>query len=454
MVNYLKDIAKRIGVDRAILFTSSTSIFGAIGGIVSIMLVVQFLTGLEQGFYYTFGSVVAIQVFFELGLSNIITQYVAYEKSNLNWEHDVQLSGDVKFKSRLSSLLHFSLKWYCFLAIILLLFLIIFGLLFFDYFDASSGQVIWEFPWLILSVGTAINLVVSPFVAFIQGLGKVKEVAKFQFIVQIFRISIVWTGLIIDGGLFVVGLSSVFGGLLLGLLIYLNFRKILVDIWKTKIIEKVNYRKEIFPFQWKIALSWISGYFIFQLFNPVLFATEGALVAGQMGMTLAVLNGIFALSFTWMTTKVPLFSGLIAQKRFPELDRLFNLTLKQSVLINMSALLFLLFFIVFIRRYNIQINGKLLGFRFLDYTPLLLMMIPAFLNQFTSSWAVYLRCHKEEPFLMNSIVGGILCAVSTIFLGKYFGIIGVTSGYCLISVLMFPWGHRIFTSKKYEWHFE
>ena len=34
------------------------------------------------------------------------------------------------------------------------------------------------------------------------------------------------------------------------------------------------------------------GYFIFQLFNPVLFATEGAVVAGQMGMTLAALNGI------------------------------------------------------------------------------------------------------------------------------------------------------------------
>ncbi|MFK2504393.1 hypothetical protein ACIXPB_19920, partial [Bacteroides fragilis] len=89
----------------------------------------------------------------------------------------------------------------------------------------------------------------------------------------------------------------------------------------------MDYKTEIFPYQWKIALSWISGYFIFQLFNPVLFATEGAVIAGQMGMTLAALNGIQSLSLSWMTTKIPLYSGLIAQKQYRQLDIIFNRTL-------------------------------------------------------------------------------------------------------------------------------
>lgn len=101
---------------------------------------------------------------------------------------------------------------------------------------------------------------------------------------------------------------------------------------------QVNYRLEIFPFQWKIALSWISGYFIFQLFNPVLFATEGAIVAGQMGMTLTVLNSIMALSFSWMTTKVPVYSELIAKKDYNQLDSLFNKALIQSAILNAFAL--------------------------------------------------------------------------------------------------------------------
>ena len=452
MVSALKKIANKIGLDKAILFTSSTSIIGAIGGMGSIILVVKYLTGFEQGFYYTFGSIAAIQIFFELGLNNIITQYVAHENSNLKWENDIHYTGEAKFKSRLSSLLHFSVKWYSSFALLLLFFLIVFGLFFFKKFDTSSGLVSWEIPWVILSVGTAFNLIISPFVAFIQGLGKVKEIAKIQFNVQIIRIAIICAGLVFGGSLYVVGLSSVFSALLLVIMIFSKYKKVLTSIWETEIIEKVHYRKEIFPYQWKIALSWISGYFIFQLFNPVLFATEGAIVAGQMGMTLAVLNGILALSFSWMTTKAPLFSGLIAQKNYPELDRIFNLTLKQSVFINIAALSFMFLIVFIIRSNNIQINGKLLGLRFLNYIPLIFMMIPAFLNQFTASWAIYLRCHKEEPFLINSIVGGILCTFSTIYLGKYFGVIGITSGYCALSILMFPWGYRIYKKKKYEWH--
>ena len=231
-----------------------------------------------------------------------------------------------------------------------------------------------------------------------------------------------------------------------------DFRKLLLNIWRVRLTDKVNYRKEIFPYQWKIALSWISGYFIFQLFNPVLFATEGAVVAGQMGMTLAALNGIQSLSLSWITTKIPLFSGLIAQKNYLQLDTIFNRTLKQSVGINGGLLLIMLLGIFVIRHYHIVIGGMDLGNRFLPYIPMVLMMIPLFVNQFVSSWATYLRCHKQEPFLMNSIVGGILCCLSTVLLGKYFGVLGITGGYCFITCAMSFWGHWIFITKKSEWH--
>jgi hypothetical protein len=103
------------------------------------------------------------------------------------------------------------------------------------------------------------------------------------------------------------------------ILTYLVGRKFLPlirNIYNIKISERVSYKEEIFPYQWKIALSWISGFFIFQLFNPVIFATEGAIIAGQMGMTLAILSAIQSLSMSWMSTKVPLFSNLIALKKY------------------------------------------------------------------------------------------------------------------------------------------
>jgi len=47
--------------------------------------------------------------------------------------------------------------------------------------------------------------------------------------------------------------------------------KFLRRIWILKGPYEVDYKNEIFPLQWRIGLSWISGYFIFQLINPLLF---------------------------------------------------------------------------------------------------------------------------------------------------------------------------------------
>ncbi len=452
MYSKVKKIGKYFGVDKAIFFTSSSSILSALGSVVSVILVVKYMSITEQGFYYTFGSIVAIQLFFELGLSGIITQYVAHESANLTWLNRIELTGSDIHKSRMSSLLHFSIKWYFIFSILLLLILILLGFLFFNKYYISYNSIEWKFPWIFLSIGTSLNLLISPIVAFMQGLGKVKEVANLQFFAQLVKILFLTIGLIFNLKLYVLGIVSVVNFIIILTILYIKYYKLLINIWKVNVTEKINYYKEIFPYQWKIAVSWISGYFIFQLFNPVLFATEGPEVAGQMGMTMAALNGILSLSFAWMTTKVPLFSTLIAKKEFEELDSKFNLSLKQSLIINIFALLSLYSIIFLLRHYQITIGSKNLGSRFLGYLPLTFMMIPIVLNHIVASWATYLRCHKKEPFLINSLVGGVLCALSTIILGKYYGVIGITSGYLLINILMFPWSMHVYTSRKKKWH--
>lgn len=448
ILNIFKKILRKIGVDGAIFYTSLARIIQASTGIITIFFVARFLSGVEQGFYYTFGSILSIQVFFELGLNGIITQYVAHEISYLEWESDNKLTGSTPNLSRLSSLLHFGVKWYSIIGGILFLILILTGFVFFRRFDTSGGTVDWFIPWVILSASTTIAFLVNPLLAFIEGMGKIKQVAKLRLIKQVITTLMIWITLFSGANLYSSGISNVIGLLIIIVFIFFSeYKGLILNVWKVLGLERVSYKNEILPYQWKIALSWISGYFIFQLFNPVLFATDGAIVAGQMGMTLAAINGVFSLSFSWMTTKVPLYSGLIAQKKYVELDNIFNLTLKQSVAINGLGLA-----VLFILVYGLKYLNIPLGTRFLPYLPLAFMMIPIFLNQFVSSWAIYLRCHKEEPFLLNSVVGGILCLVSTIMLGKHYGLIGVTTGYFSIVLLMFPWAYYIYKTKKIEWH--
>ena len=449
----LLKITKKAGIDKAIFFTSSSRIVGGLGGVVSVLFIARYLTGIEQGFYYTFGSILAIQVFFELGLNGIITQYVAHEASHLTQKGD-RYVGEDKYLSRMASLLHFCIKWYGILAGLLFLILSVAGYVFFSHFYKAESLVDWHLPWILLSIGTTFYFLLSPFIAFIEGLGKVKEVAKIRFGQQVTTMFVVWSGLFLGLKLFVGGVSTMIGLCILCWFFAIKFLPLLRNIYLTKITERVSYRREIFPFQWKIAISWVSGYFIFQLFNPVLFATEGAVVAGQMGMTLTVLNAILGFTLSWISTKVPLFSGLIAQKEYIKLDGLFNSTLFQSTAINFIALIGMFAVVFGIRYFNIEMGGKNLGNRFLPYIPMLFMMVPILLNHIIAALATYLRCHKREPMMIQSITLGLLCSLSTIFLSRYFGIMGMTAGYLILSILSFTWTYFIFVTKKRKWHNE
>lgn len=449
----LKTIAAKIGVDKAIFYTASARVFQGVGGIVSVLLIASFLSGIEQGFYYTFASILAIQVFFELGLAGIITQFVAHERAHLQ-EIDQKLVGSPKHLSRLASLLRFCVKWYAILAVALFVILAATGYIFFSHFYTSEVEVQWSLPWILMAAGTALNFILAPISAYLEGLGKVREIAKIRLIQQIVTMSAVWLGLFLGLKLYVVILPSFLTVIILIWMGYPKFGVIIKNLYKVKVTERISYRNEIFPYQWRIALSWVSGYFIFQLFNPVLFATEGAVIAGQMGMTLTILNAIQALGLSWISTKVPQLSSLIAVGEYVELDTIFNRTVKQMLSLVLFALVAMLGGVYILRHFEITIRGIVIADRLLPLLPMLMMMIAMFINQYIAAIATYLRCHKKEPFMVNSIVCGILCALSTVILGRHFGVMGMTIGYCVITVVMLPWGHYLFTSNKKLWHNE
>lgn len=446
-------LINKLGVDKAIFFTLlgrglqiSTALF-------TVFFIAKYLSPDEQGYFFTFGSIVAIQVFFELGLTQIITQFVAHEASHLKWDDNYKLLGEDIYISRLSSLLRFCVKWYLVFAVLLLIVLLIVGIFFFSKYHVSQETIAWKLPWLLLVIGTGLNLLLSPIIAFIGGLGKVKEVAEIRLVQQFIYPFVVWGGLIIGSKLFVAGADAIIRVLVVYIIIVKSsFFTILKNIWYANGEAKVSYKKEIFPYQWRIALSWISGYFIFQLFNPVLFATEGPQIAGQMGMTMAALNGIQTLAMSWISTKIPYFSGLIATGEYVELDGLFNKTMKQMMAIGTILLLLFIVVIYVMQRFNVIFFGMDIGNRFLPVIPLSLMTWSIFTMLPINCWATYLRCHKKEPLFINSVVISILCCMSTLILGDLYGVYGICIGFAFLRLISLTWIYSIFKKKRNEWH--
>ena len=452
--NIIIKLAHKIGMDGAIAYSSAARIFQAFAGVISLFVIATCLTGEEQGFYYTFGSILSIQVFFELGFTGIMTQYVAHEAVHLAQTDTYGFTGDNKYLSRLSYLIRFCFKWYSIIAFVFFLVVSVVGLIYFRRFETTAGSVTWLLPWLILSLSTAFKLLQSPFTAIFNGLGKVKAMNKIVFYQQIIMYLSQWTLFFCGLKLYVIGIGSMLGVFVWCFFVYRsNLWRLVVSLLKVKITERISYIKEIFPYQWKIALSWISGYFIFQLFNPVLFATEGAVVAGQMGMTLSVLTAIQAFAMSWQNTKVPYYSGLIEIKKYAELDSVFGKTLKQLVVITCSLIIIMIAGLEVLRMTGFSIGNSILGDRFLSFIPTLLLSFTVIANQFVGSWATYLRCHKQEPFLINSVVVGLLCCFSTLVIGSKTGLYGIVIGYFIITCFIcLPWSYFIYKNKKYEWH--
>lgn len=451
--NIIKIVARKIGIDGAIAYSSISRVFQAFAGVVNIFFIATFLTGEEQGFYYTFGSILAIQIFFELGFTGIMTQYVAHESAYLTLDDNKEYQGLDRYKSRLASLIHFCVKWYTIIALLFFIVVNVLGVFYFNKFGQTQAVVDWKLPWIILSFSTALKLFQSPFIAIFTGLGWVKEMNRIGFYQQIIVYVSQWVLFACGLRLYVIGIGSLISVIVwFFYIITTDLRKVFINLFKCTITERISYAKEIFPYQWKIALSWISGYFIFQLFNPVIFATDGAIVAGQMGMTLSVLSAIQAMAMSWQNTKIPRYSVLIELKQYDSLDSLFNSTLKQMSLVCGSLLLVMFLGVVFMKETGFCLGTNPLGDRFLDYLPLIMMIIPVFLQCFVNSWATYLRCHKQEPYLINSVCNGVACLASTLILGNLFGVYGITIGYCVIQLLFFPWCYYIYINKKRIWH--
>jgi O-antigen/teichoic acid export membrane protein len=444
----MKKLFTFIGVDRAVAYTLIGRGWGLLSGVLTLLLVVRFLTPDEQGYYYTFASLLAMQIFFELGMSFVVMQFASHEMANLRWSDEGFIEGDAHAKTRLRSLLMLVSQWYGVVAALIIVVILPVGWVFFSV-NHPQSSVNWQLAWVWLVLAAAINIVSLPILAMMEGCGHVEDVARIRMYQSIIGSLAAWVFLLNGGGLLAMPAMST--GLLITVLIW---------IWRTKkrFLENlffhnvefeigINWKTEIWPFQWKIALSWLSGYFIFQLFTPVLFVYHGAVEAGKMGVSFSIASALMTISMAWMNTQAPKFGTLISRNDYKKLDKVFALALTRSLTV------MVLFGIALCTiNYFAHTEGIKYSNRILEPLPFTILIIATILNYITYAQSAYLRAHKEEPFLIISLISAGLIAVLTLILGKEYGSLGVMSGYLAVcSTIGFGWGSVIFFSKRHEW---
>ena len=99
----VKEISRRFGVDQAVAYAVATRAWKLLTGQLTLLVIVYFLSDVEQGYYYAFQYLLAMQIFVELGLHVVIINVASHEWAGLELT-DGRVTGDARARSRLNSL--------------------------------------------------------------------------------------------------------------------------------------------------------------------------------------------------------------------------------------------------------------------------------------------------------------------------------------------------------------
>lgn len=276
----------------------------------------------------------------------------------------------------------------------------------------TGAQVTWSGPWAAYLLAVFANQLTVPGIALREGSGKITQMWWLRLVQQ-------WASSI------ACLLALHFGASLWSLSFLAASRAAVAATWvwfgdplrasAATPFSVERWMSEVWPFQWKIGLSGVAGFFIFWAFSPILLLEQGAVPAGQFGLAVSMMNLLIAISSAWPMSRAARYAALNASRRFDELRHDFPVMLTFSTALSvlgaasLSAALW---------------QSRRLGFAFAlklpDTLTTSLVVATAVVHHVIACFAVYLRAEGREPLLVASVAGSVATGVA-IWLTAHFG---------------------------------
>lgn len=431
-------------VDKNYIFSSLNQLSTIVFGIIQIVVIPIFLTPEMQGYWFTMSSLLALNLFLDLGFALIIYQFSAQEYAHLN-EKSGHLAGEETNLIRLASLFKFCIQWSIFVISLGYSVIFIAGIFI---LSQNASYVEWIFPWLILVISSGLSFFLLIILNFIEGLNKVAKIENMRLKANIIQILSVIMMLSTNFNLYSLGFGLFLESVVLVILLIKNYHQIFTQLLATSKIGSYNWKPRFFSLLKRYAMSYIGGYLLFNIYVPLMFYFHGSIEAGKLGLTLTIFQSIYTFSCAWISAIIPRMNMSISLKKWNDLDKLFKRNFVFTVL---TYLICILGFII--AKYILQ-NYFLIFNRISDdWTLLLICCIFLFLVT-NYALSMYLRGHNQEPFAILNLLAGIYALIATIVLGMYF----IPDLFLLGFISQFFWNFPlmcvIFFRKRRKWHEE
>lgn len=410
-----------------------------VSGPLLLVSIPYFLTPETQGYWYTFISLAALSVLADLGFSNIVLQFSAHEFAFLRFNENNQLVGDKEHFLRLADFFHFSLRWLLKIVLIAFPIIMIGGYAFLSYKTQPDRFISgWQEAWFLYSFFSAFVFINAIILSFFEGCNLVGKVQKLRFQIAVATTLSMLVGLLMHLELFALALSNVVSSLAGIFFIIKNFKTTILQFLRVEKHNVYDWWPEFSNLIWRYAISWGSGFLVFQLFTPMTFYFYGPIAAGKIGISIAMWTAGFNIAISWITAITPRMNILIAEKDWGNLDRLFRNGLIKSLCTMLSGgvLFFLIEYVFYSKVSFFQ--------RIISPYGMIILFLAWMLQIIINAMAIYLRAHKKEPLVKISCINAIIVVVGTLICGHFFKPEFIFIGFFVGSLFQCPAVYHIF----------
>lgn len=419
-----------LSFDRAILFAVGARLWQFLAGIVSLWIIARRFSIDLQAYYYLFIDLLAVQTFFDLGLTGVL-MYVASHEWAAAKNDD---SAGALARQRLGELLIRSRRWYagCATAFVLLAFGL--GTWFFP--KLGETTIDWQWAWAAAVIISAGSLFLAPSIVILEGCNFVAEVNAVRLLQVMAGNLAVWTVILSGGALWAVPVSF---GVRLAAEVYL------VGVAQRPFLQRLtaavgtgppafSWSTELLPLQWKIAVQAVAAYFLWKAYTPIISLYHGLTLGAQMGMTLQAISTIQLVALAWIQTRVPRIGALLAQGDDRQARAIFRRMLAACMGVYLAGSAAFLALILIL-----QVWKPALADRVLDPLNIVLFEAGMGVTLFISALATYVRAHKIDPFLWVGLINAAVTAALVWHFGRTVGPSGAALAHTGVSLaIMLP----------------
>lgn len=413
-------------------------------GVLVLAFAAKYLSPSQQGYYFTYVSLASLSLLFEFGLSSVLTSASAHKFIGLSWGAGGSVVGPEA--NKFIDLARYALKWYACAGLFTLLIICPLG----GWYISSAafdGEVTWIKPWILLMIVTSIALLPSPMIFIVEGSGHIFESYFVRLLQSIFGGAAVLAVLFFGGGLYAAAMPGLGAAIIGGLWLFLKKRALLSQIFNEA--QQVGFaHMDLLTLQWRSTISWLAGYTMVLMYVPLLFKTHGAVVSGQMALTMNVINMTSVLASALLIGRLPSIATYIATKNWTEADLLFN----KSFFISIRLYVLAAFTIVSLR---ILLSYTAFDERVLSLAETTVLLIGMGFYHVSGLLASYLRAYLKEPLVKVSAIAAVVTAILAVIIAPRWGSYGIVWLVFFVNAFfLLPATAYLYIKLRREWQSE